>query len=304
MIYSVTLNPSIDYIVEVENFRQGILNRTSNDYVNIGGKGIMVSKLLSNIGVKNTALGFLGGFTGEHILKWFHERGYTHDFTMIRESTRINVKLKSSLESEINARGPVISKGEQATFLNKLEKLSGGDVLIISGSTIPGADSDIVRQMIAICHEKGANFVIDTTGSALYDALSERPLLIKPNIHELGELFHAELHTKEEVLPYGKTCLALGAQHTIVSMGGDGALFFSGEQTLYAPPVKGKPVNTVGAGDSMIAGFIGSYQQGKSLADSFAYAVASGTATAFCEDIAEQKDIEQVLQQIVLIPMS
>lgn len=298
MIYTVTLNPSLDYIMKVRDFKVGELNRTEEDYINVGGKGIMVSKLLTNLQTPNIALGFLGGFTGMYIQKWFEQNGLEHDFTEVKGNSRINVKLQSLVESEINAKGPLISKEEQNVFLSKLNKLKKGDTLIISGSSIPGADTDIISQMIKICQSKEADFVIDTTGSALSTALPQHPLLIKPNLVELGELFGKEILTKGEALLYGKKCLEAGASYVIVSMGAQGALFLHGSQSYYAKAIPGKLVNSVGAGDSMIAGFISAYQRGHSPLDCFRYAVAAGTATAFCEDIGSKKEIEHYYTKV------
>lgn len=298
MIYTVTLNPSLDYIVKVQDFKTGKLNRTEEEYLNVGGKGIMVSKMLTNLQTPNIALGFLAGFTGQYIQTWFEKNGLIHDFTEVKGKTRINVKLKSKVETEINAQGPMVSKEEQSIFLSKIEKLNKGDILIISGSSIKGADKDIIGQMIAICRKKGAEFVIDTTGSPLSSALPLQPLLIKPNLVELGELFGKEIHSKEQALIYGQKCLNAGAKYVIISMGGQGALFLDGVQSYYANAIKGELVNSVGAGDSMIAGFIAAYERGNSPLACFRYAVAAGTATAFCEDIGSKNDVEQYYSQI------
>nr|WP_314276890.1 1-phosphofructokinase [uncultured Peptostreptococcus sp.] len=298
MIYSITLNPSIDYIVRLDEFREGKLNRSMGEYVNVGGKGIMVSKLLTNIGVENKALGFLGGFTGEYIYSWFKYQGMKEDFTKVEENTRINVKIKDNQESEINGKGPSISTEEEKNFLNKLAQLKKGDTVIISGSAAPGLSKDIFGQIIKICKDKGADFVIDTSGHALKKAIELNPLLIKPNFDEVSELFGQEFASKEEIIPYGKKCLDMGAQYVIVSMGGEGALFFDGDQVYYAPVVKGILVNSVGAGDSMLAGFVGSIKSGLEPLEAFKWSVASGTATAFCQDIATKEQIDEIYKKI------
>lgn len=306
MIYSVTLNPSIDYIVKLDNFTEGELNRSKGEYTNAGGKGIMVSKLLSNLGIDNIALGFLGGYTGQYIKDWFNQEGLREDFTRVNENTRINVKLKSMsdsgqiIESEINGRGPKISASGQDDFLNKIRKLNPDDTLIISGSSSPGLDKDIVDQMINICKDRGSDFVVDTTGGALMEAMRQRPLLVKPNTVELAQLFSVELETKDDIVKYGKKCLEIGAQYAIVSMGGDGAMFFDKDKVYYSPVVKGQLVNSVGAGDSMIAGFVGAIKSGRSPIDSFRYSVATGTATAFCEDIGKKEEVDNILSRVVV----
>ncbi|SFE82128.1 1-phosphofructokinase [Peptostreptococcus sp. D1] len=300
MIYSVTLNPSIDYIVHVDSFVEGSLNRSTKDYINVGGKGIMVSKLLTNVGIENTATGFLGGFTGKYISDWFDNLGLPHDFIFVEDNTRINVKLKGFTESEINGRGSSIKKQEQQLFLDKINGIDKNDTVIISGSSSPGLDEDIVDQIIDICKTKGVDFVIDTSGSALMRAIKSKPLLIKPNIDEIGELFGKTFNGKDDVIPYGKKCLELGAKYVIVSMGANGALFFDNDEVYFSPRVEGELVNSVGAGDSMLAGFVGSLKSGKSPIDSFKFSVACGTATAFCEDIADKESVENILRKVVV----
>ena len=298
MIYSVTLNPSIDYIVKLDEFSEGKLNRSQGEYVNVGGKGIMVSKLLTNIGVDNKALGFLGGFTGDYIYSWFKDQAMKENFTRVGQNTRINVKLKGIQESEINGMGPSISPEEEKDFLDKLTGLTEDDTVIISGSAAPGLSGDIFDQIIRICKDKGADFVIDTSGQALKEAIKMEPLLIKPNFDEVSELFGQNFTDKDQIIPYGKRCLDMGAQYAIVSMGGDGALFFDREDVYYAPAVEGVLVNSVGAGDSMLAGFVGSIKSGLDPLEAFKWSVASGTGTAFCQDIATKDQIEEIYKKI------
>ena len=300
MIYTVTLNPSIDYIMHVDSFSEGALNRSTKEYSNVGGKGIMVSKLLKHIGVENTALGFVGGFTGDYIKEWFEKQNMDCDFTEVSGNTRINVKLKSDIESEINGKGPMVSKVEQENFIDKLKTIKSGDTVIVSGSSAPGLDADILSRIIDICIERNADFVVDTTGKALIDSLERKPLVIKPNIDEIGDLFGKNFKKKEEIIPYGKKCLKAGAKYVIVSMGGDGALFFEGEDVYFAPRIEGELINSVGAGDSMLAGFVGSIKNGKTPLESFRYSVAAGTATAFCEDIGSREEIEKIHEKAVI----
>lgn len=300
MIYSVTLNPCIDYIIHVDHFNEGKLNRSTQDYTNIGGKGIMVSKLLKNIGVENTALGFLGGFTGEHINNWFKKEGMKERFVRVDGNTRINVKLKSETESEINGMGPKISTEEEVEFLKVISDIQEGDTVVISGSSSPGLSDDIFEKIIDIIKSKGADFVIDTAGERLVESIRKKPLLIKPNMDEIGEIFGRDFHTKEEIIPFAKKCMNMGAKYVIVSMGGNGALFLDGEKIYFAPRVEGVLVNSVGAGDSMIAGFVGSIKSGKTPLESFKFSVACGTATAFCEDIALDEDIKKILKKVVV----
>lgn len=300
MIYTVTLNPSIDYIIEVDEFIEGGLNRAKKEYSNVGGKGIMVSKLLKNIGIESTALGFVGGFTGEHVKSWFKEQNIGEMFTEVSQDTRINVKLKSKCESEINGKGPEIKANEQEDFLSKIKSVSKGDTVIISGSSVPGLDENILTQIIDICISNEADFVVDISGEKLLNLIPKKPLLIKPNIYELGELFGKEFKSVKEIIPYGKKCLEMGAKYVIVSMGGDGALFFNGEDVHFAPRIEGKLVNSVGAGDSMLAGFVGSLKNGKEEVESFKISVSCGTATAFCKDIATREEVERMYKKAII----
>ncbi len=300
MIYTVTLNPSIDYVVEVDKFVEGGLNRSKKEYSNVGGKGIMVSKLLKNIGIESTALGFTGGFTGDYIKSWFKEECMLEMFTQVSQNTRINVKLKSECESEINGKGPEIKSDEQEDFLRKIRNVSKGDIVIVSGSSAPGLDENILTQIVDVCIENGADFVVDISGEKLSDLIEKKPLLIKPNIDELGDLFGRKFETKREIIPYGKKCLEMGAKYVIVSMGQDGALFFSQENIYFAPRIEGKLINSVGAGDSMLAGFVASLKEGNDEKESFKIAVSCATATAFCQDIASKEEVEKMYKKAVI----
>ncbi|EUJ30555.1 fructose-1-phosphate kinase [Listeria floridensis FSL S10-1187] len=225
MIYTVTLNPSIDYIVEVENFSIGALNRMKMDYKLPGGKGINVSRVLNELKIDSVASGFLGGFTGGFIADWLKKEGVKTAFTNVSDDTRINIKLKSGEETEINGLGPDVTEKEQQNFFDQLDAVKQGDIVILSGSVPPALGRSFYSKIIAFCKKKGAEFMIDTAGEELLVALKDEPILIKPNHHELGELFGVEFHTKEELLPYGKKCLELGAKNVIVSMAGDGAFY-------------------------------------------------------------------------------
>lgn len=298
MIYTVTLNPSIDYIMHVDRFIEGSLNRSTKDYINIGGKGIMVSKLLKNVGVASTSLGFLGGFTGKHIKEWLKENDFSEDFIEVQESTRINVKLKSGKESELNGRGPLISSDEKEKFIKSIEQIKMGDSVIVSGSNALGLDESIFFEIIKECRKKQADFIVDTTGKALYNSIKEEPLLIKPNLYEFGDLFGKEFNNIEELIPYARKCLDMGAKNVIISLGKDGAVFFNKESSYYAPRIDGELVNSVGAGDSMIAGFVGAIKSGKTPLESFKYSVACGTATAFSQDIAKKEKIDEIFKKV------
>ncbi|MCO5533777.1 1-phosphofructokinase family hexose kinase, partial [Enterococcus faecium] len=246
MIYTVTLNPSIDFIVHVDHLEIGALNRMKQDFKLPGGKGINVSRILKRIGIASTALGFVGGFTGRFIEEWLTKEEINSNFTQVAADTRINIKLKSGEETEINGLGPVIRQQEIAELKHQLATLSAEDIVILSGSKPAGLPTDFYKELIKIVKEAGAEFVIDTTGAELFDALSDQPLLIKPNNHELAELYETSFSTIEDILPYGQRMLKDGAKNVIVSLGGDGALLFTGNE-IYRSNVLKRPLkNSVG----------------------------------------------------------
>lgn len=294
MIYTVTLNPSVDYIVEVEDFVLGGLNRMKRDMKLPGGKGINVSRVLKQLEVESTATGFLGGFTGGYIEQWLHQERISSNFVQITDDTRINIKLKAGEETEINGAGPEISEAEAGQLLHKLEALAQGDIVILSGSTPPSLGGDFYSRLIGVCKQKGAEFVIDTTGQALKEALPRGPLLVKPNHHELAELFGVSISTREEIITYGRKLLEGGARHVLVSMAGEGALFICDQGVYHAAAPAGRVKNSVGAGDSMIAGFVGTLSLTGDPLEAFRAGVASGSATAFSDDLAGRELIEQL----------
>ncbi|WP_040984664.1 1-phosphofructokinase [Oceanobacillus jeddahense] len=298
MIYTITLNPSIDYIVPVDKIELGGLSYMDNDYKLPGGKGINVSRILKALSTDSVALGFVGGFTGKFIEDVLNELDVRTNFVNIKEDTRINIKLKSDQETEINGRGPALSDEEVTRFLKQLEEVKEGDTVILSGSKPPSLPDNFYEQLIQKATSQGAEFAIDTTGAALEASLSYKPLLVKPNIHELEALFHVKLKTNEEVITYGKKLLEKGAKHVIISMGGDGALLITDRGNYRAEAPEGKLINSVGAGDSMVAGFISSFLKSNDPVESFKTAVASGSATAFSEDLATTEAIENLRSQI------
>lgn len=298
MIYTVTLNPSIDYIVEVEDVKLGGLNRMKRDLKLPGGKGINVSRVLKQLGAENTAIGFLGGFTGRFIDDKLREDSIHTDFVTVRGDTRINIKLKHGDETEINGLGPNISPEEADALLHKLSALHENDIVILSGSIPPSLGGDFYERLISACRQAGAEFVIDTTGEALMKALVHKPLLVKPNHHELAELFGVELHTREEIAAYGRKLLEAGAKNVLISMAGEGALLITADKVYHATAPKGTVKNSVGAGDSMIAGFVGTYVLNSDPLEAFRTGVASGSATAFSDDLAVRSLIEQLLPQV------
>ncbi|SEK86277.1 1-phosphofructokinase [Paenibacillus sp. cl141a] len=295
MIYTVTLNPSIDYIVEVEHIELGGLNRMTRDMKFPGGKGINVSRVLNQLGADNTAIGFLGGFTGRYIEEMLGKEGIRTDFVNIADDTRINVKLKHGGETEINGLGPDIREDETKELLHKLSQLEAGDIVVLSGSVPPSLGSDFYGRLIEACRKGGAEFVMDTTGEALMKALANKPLLVKPNHHELAELFGVVIDSRERLVEYGRKLLEKGAQHVLISMAGEGALFITADQVYHAHVPPGTVRNSVGAGDSMIAGFVGTLAKGQGPIEAFRTGVASGSATAFSDDLAAREAIDELL---------
>ncbi|MFD0896917.1 1-phosphofructokinase [Loigolactobacillus binensis] len=298
MIYTVTVNPSIDYIVQLPQLTLGAVNRMSYDTKLPGGKGINVSRILNQLAVKNAAWGFLGGFTGDFIQQQLAAEQMTADFTKITADTRINVKIKAGEETEINSQGPAISATALAAFKAKFEQLQAGDIVVMSGSLPPTLPESFYRDLIPLIKAHGADFVIDTTGQALLDTLSAQPLVIKPNHHELAALFNVKLTDDVDIVKYGRKLLDRGAKHVLVSMAGAGAFLITPGQVYKSTAPKGTVINSVGAGDSMIAGFVGTFSQTHDPLQSFATGLACGSATAFSEDLANQAKINEVRQNI------
>ncbi|MBH0163236.1 1-phosphofructokinase [Fictibacillus sp. 26RED30] len=300
MIYTCTLNPSIDYIARVEDFKEGHLNRTSDTFVYPGGKGINVSRVLKHLGIDSTALGYTGGFTGAFLKDFLTEEQILHDFINVSEVTRINVKLKSHKETEINGLGPSISTEKQHDLLQKIDHMSEGDFLLLAGSIPPSISEDFYAEIAKKCKDQGIHAVIDTAGEALRKTLSFQPFLIKPNHHELGELFQTNVNNKEDAIFYGKKLLEAGVQNVIVSMAGDGAIFLNKDTVLISNVPVGTVKNSVGAGDSVVAGFLSQIIQERDLSTAFQYGVAAGSATAFSEDLCTLEQVESLRKQIVI----
>ena len=301
MIYTVTFNPSLDYIVSVEDFKLGLTNRTSSELILPGGKGINVSTVLGNLGIENTALGFLAGFTGKEIERRLKEMGVASDFIEINEGvSRINLKLKSIDGTEINGSGPVISPEDVEKLMEKLDKLGEGDVLFLAGSIPTSMPDDMYQKIMAKLDGKGVMIVVDATRDLLMNVLAYHPFLIKPNNHELGEIFDVELLTRESVVPYAKKLQEKGARNVLVSMAGEGAVLVAEDGSVYdAPAPKGELKNGVGAGDSMVAGFMAGWMEKQEYRHAFHMGVASGSASAFSENLATKEEIAGVYQQVV-----
>ena len=300
MIYTITFNPALDYIVKMDEFNLGNVNRSNNEFVYAGGKGINVSIVLNNLGVKSKALGFIAGFTGEEIERRVREFGCDTEFIKLKEGmSRINVKIKADVESEINGGGPDISSDALEELYKKLDTLTVGDILVLAGSIPKTMPTDVYERIMERLQEKNIKFIVDTTGESLLKVLKYNPFLIKPNNHELGEIFGVKLNSKEEIIEYAKKLKDMGAQNVIISMAGDGAILIDsngGVTTSNVP--KGVVKNSVGAGDSMVAGFIAGYLNSEKIEDAFKLGVATGSASAFSEGLATKDYVYELLEQV------
>lgn len=300
MIYTVTFNPSLDYIVSVEDFKLGLTNRTSSELILPGGKGINVSTVLGNLGIENTALGFIAGFTGQEIVRRMEKMGVRSDFLTVPEGiSRINLKLKTIDGTEINGCGPAIDEKSVEQLMRKIDLLGGNDVLVLAGS-IPGAmPDDMYRRILERLDGKGVIFVVDAANDLLMNVLEYHPFLIKPNHHELEEIFQVKLKSRESVVPYAKKLQDMGALNVLVSMAGEGAVLVAQDGIVYDTPApKGKLVNAVGAGDSMVAGFLTGWLKKRDYKHAFYLGVSAGSASAFSETLATKDEIERIYQQI------
>lgn len=300
MIYTVTFNPSLDYIVSVDDFKIGLTNRTSSELLLPGGKGINVSTVLMNLGIESTALGFIAGFTGEEVVRRLEKMGVKNGFIQIDEGfTRINLKLKTIDGMEINGMGPAISEEKVQMLMDKLDTLGEGDVLFLSGSIPVSMPDDAYQKIMKLLDGRGAQIAVDATKDLLLNVLPYHPFLIKPNNHELGEIFGAELKTRESVVPYARKLQEKGAVNVLVSMAGEGAVLVAADGNVYeAPAPKGRLINGVGAGDSMVAGFMAGYMEKQDYKYAFHMGVASGSASAFSENLATKPEIEAVYRQL------
>lgn len=294
MIYTITTNPAIDYILRFDKFEDGATIRASEDEKYPGGKGIMASKILHNLGEKPVNLGFVGGFIGEYIANSIRDLGLDEKFVRIKENSRINVKLKYDKETEINAKGPKISKEEVEKFFDSLKEIEKGDVIVISGSLPYSLDSDFYKKVI---EKTEADFTIDIADKKLLDYLAFKPLLVKPNEEELGKIFQTEIND-ENLVEYARKLNELGAKNVIVSLGAKGSIFVDENHAYRAKPIEGKLVNSVGAGDSMVGGFVYGMVNKLDKIDAYKLAVACGTATAFSPDIADRDMINQILSKV------
>ena len=296
MIYTVTFNPSLDYIVSVSDFKLGLTNRTDSELLLPGGKGINVSTVLQNLGIANTAFGFTAGFVGEEVRKEVEQLGVKAEFISLDEGvSRINLKLKSIDGTEINGRGPKIPREAVDALMTQLDRL-GADDTLLAGSIPASMPDDIYQKIMERLDGRDVRIVVDATKDLLLNVLGHHPFLIKPNNHELGDIFGVKLSEREEVVPYAKKLQEKGAVNVLVSMAGEGAVLIDANGDVHmAPAPKGTLVNGVGAGDSMVAGFIAGYLENGSYEKAFQMGVCTGSASAFSEELATKAEVIALL---------
>ena len=300
MIYTVTLNPSIDYVIKVDKLTTGNINRVNEEHVYPGGKGINVTRILKSLDNDNIALGFVSGFTGDYIINSLQELNLKSDFIKVKQGfTRINVKVKSEEETEINKKKKKISEEELNQFYKVIDKLVDGDILILSGSIPSCLDERLYESIMKKVEDRDIKVIVDATKNLLLNVLKYKPFLIKPNNHELAEMFNVELNSTEDVVFYARKLKEMGAQNVLISMGKDGALLVTENDEVFASSVaKGEVVNSVGAGDSMVAGFIAGYLKSNSYEEALRLGAASGGATAFSSDLATREFIDKLVDEI------
>ncbi|WP_100333842.1 1-phosphofructokinase [Bacillus alkalisoli] len=298
MIYTVTLNPSIDYVMKVDLFQEGTVNRAQEVMYYPGGKGINVSRVLTRLGVPNTALGFTAGFTGEFIKEKMLEEDIKERFVEVAGKTRINVKLKAESETEINGAGPIVNEEGMELFLRQFARITEGDVVVLAGSIPETMKSTMYVDLIKKCALKNVKVVVDTGGKTLKNILAYKPFLIKPNHHELGDLFGVEIKDRKEAIMYAAKIHEQGVENIIVSLAGDGALLYSSEGVYVAKAPKGEVKNSVGAGDSLVAGFLAGYSISGNVKEALQYGVAAGSATAFSNDLCQKFQVQSLLEKI------
>ena len=300
MVYTVTFNPALDYVMNVEKLSTDDINRTESEELYYGGKGINVSAILSRLNIPTVALGFTAGFTGKKLKEMLDDDGIKNDFTELNSGfTRINVKVKFGKELDINANGPEITADKIKELFLKLKKLNDGDYLVLAGSVPASLSDDLYSKILEELSGKNINIVVDTTGNQLLNVLKYKPFLIKPNHHELGEIFGQEMDTTEKITEYAKKLQEMGAVNVLVSRGGDGAVLVDGNGTVHpAAAVEGTLVNSVGCGDSMVAGFIAGYITNKSYSEALKLSVASSAATAFSKELAKADEIYKIYKNL------
>ncbi len=300
MIYTVTLNPAIDFVINMDNPILGTINRSDSESIYCGGKGINVSLVLKELSINSVATGFLAGFTGTQIEKSLKESGVNTDFVQLENGfSRINVKIRSDEETDINTNGPMISDFDMHLLLKKLENIGKDDTLVLSGSTPKNTDDNIYAKILAKVSRNGTTVIVDSTSKKLLNTLQYKPFLIKPNISELAETFNTKISTLHDVEKYAIKLMTLGARNVLVSMGDKGAVLFTEQkQVIVQSAPKGNVKNTAGAGDSMVAGFIAGYQKTNDYKYALKLATACGSATAFSDGLCKQKEIIDIFELI------
>ena len=300
MIYTLTLNPSIDYVVRLEKFVSGMTNRTTGEDYFIGGKGINVSCVLAQLNIKSTALGFTAGFTGEAIENALNEMGICSDFIRLKEGiSRINVKIKTDCESEINSQGPCIGEDDFERLLLKTDNVKKGDTVVLAGSIPNTLSQDAYERILKRIEWRDARIVVDATDKLLLNCLAFKPFLIKPNLQELSEIFGREISDDGVIESCARKLMERGARNVIVSLGGDGAVLFAEDGNVYrSGVVKDKVLNTVGSGDSMVAGFIAGFEQTGDYEYALKFGAACGNATAFSPGLASREKIFEILGRL------
>lgn len=300
MIYTVTFNPSLDYIVSVKDFQMGMTNRTDSELMLPGGKGTNVSIVLKNLGMESVALGFAAGFVGDEIVNALKKTGVLVDFIKLPQgNSRINVKLTSVDGTEINGQGPEIGSKELEQLYKKLDELTKEDILVLAGSIPASMPDDIYEKIMERLQTKGVTVVVDATKDLLLNVLKYKPFLIKPNHHELGEIFGVTLQEKEEVIPYARKLQEMGAVNVMVSMGGKGGVFLAQDGRVYGADTLNRPVvNSVGAGDSTVAGFLAGWLTAKEYEEAFRMAMATGQASAYSDQLATKENVEEIFSQL------
>ena len=301
MIYTITLNPALDYSLETSKFDLGKLNLSEKAYFLGGGKGINVSKVLKNFNVESTAIGFLGGFTGNFIKEELKEKNIKEDFVEVLGNTRVNIKIKTGeVETELAGLSPEINENHVLALKEKLGNIQDGDILVISGSVPKSLKTTIYKELVEGL-DKNIKVILDTRGEAFVETLKVKPFLVKPNHHELEEFCGKELHSIEEIVEGARTIQKLGVQNVIVSMGKDGSILLTEDSVYKGNVPKGTLKNSVGAGDSMVAGLVSKLAQGESLLEAYKFGIASGSATAFSHNLATKDEVLALLNQINII---
>lgn len=298
MIYTITFNPALDYISQVENFQKGKINRTTNEKILPGGKGLNVSIVLKNLEIDNTALGFIAGFTGDELKRRIEQYNVKTNFIKVEKGiTRINVKISSNEETALNGCGPQITEDDLEKILKQIDEIQKEDIVILAGNIPKNINKNIYEKICLKLKEKETTFIVDATRELLIGILKYNPFLIKPNKEELEETFGVKIQGEQEIIQYAKKLQEMGARNVLISLGGEGAILITEENKIYkANAPKGKVISTVGSGDSMVAGFIAGYIKNKDYKEALKLGIAAGSASAFSTELATKEKVEKLLK--------